>query len=404
MTNGSAEKRNVFLLVGMQALFQTASVMVMTISGLVGQILAQDKRLATVPIALMVVAVAATMIPASLFMRKFGRKAGFILGITIGFKAGLLAALAIWQNNFSLFVIANMLVGCYQGFATYYRFAAADAASENFKSRAISWVVAGGIFAALAGPNIARFTRDVGPVKYMAPYLCMSALAIVALSFAFRVTIAPLIHHKDQGSARTLLEIMRQPTFLTAVTSSSIGFSLMIMIMTATPLAMQVCGFSLDSAASVIQWHVLAMFAPSFFTGNLIRRFGVIAIMTIGVILFATHVVLALNGIDYGHFVSGLMLVGVGWNFLYVGGTTLLTKAYRPVEQAKTQAAHDLIMFTCVSFASFSAGSALQSWGWRTVNLISLPLLMLTLAMIGIFFLLKRNDKFSAAMAAPSGN
>jgi MFS family permease len=377
-----AEKRNVLLLASSQALFQTASVMVMTIAGLVGQALASDKRLATLPIAMMMVAAAATMIPASLLMQRFGRKAGFLLGTALGCAAGLLAATAIVLHDFELFVLANMLVGAYQGFAQYYRFAAADVASADFRSRAISWVVAGGVVAALAGPNLARVTQDLGAAPFAASYLVLFGISALALLVVSRIAIPPMAAAQTQGSARPLLEIMRQPVFLTAVVGSSVGYAVMVMVMTATPLAMQICGQSLGASTTVIQWHVLGMFVPSFFTGHLIHRYGVLRIMGVGTALLAGHVAIALSGIEFLHFLSGLILLGVGWNFLFVGGTTLLTESYRPSERAKTQAAHDFLMFGAVSLGSFSAGGLLNTGGWESVNGTVLPFLIGAAAMV----------------------
>ncbi|HUX91946.1 MAG TPA: MFS transporter [Gallionellaceae bacterium] len=376
------EKRNVLILASAQALFQTVSVMVITLSGIVGWMLAAEKSLATLPIAMMMVAAAVTMIPASLFMQRYGRKTGFLLGAILGGAGGLLAAVAIWQENFLLFVAANMLVGCYQAFAQYYRFAAADAASADFRSRAISWVIAGGVFAAVAGPNLVRFTQNVGTVPSALTYLSMVALSILVILLLSRLALPSVAASEIHGTARDLPAIMKQPIFLTALAGSSIGFSVMLLVMTATPLAMQLCGQPISSAATVIQWHVLGMFAPSFFTGNLIRRFGVLTIMTSGVVLLLGHVAIALSGMEYLHFLSGLILLGVGWNFLFVGGTTLLTEAYRPSERAKVQAAHDFLMYVAISIATFSSGSLLSAFGWRAVNLAVLPMLAIALLMI----------------------
>ena len=275
-----------------------------------------------------------------------------------------------------------MLVGGYQGFAQYYRFAAADVASADFRSRAISWVIAGGVVAALAGPGIARVTQGIGTVPFVAAYLALSAISVLALLIVTRIAIPPVVVSEAHGPARSLWEIMRQPVFLTALIGSSVGYAVMVMVMTATPLAMQICGQSLGASATVIQWHVLGMFLPSFFTGNLIRRYGVLPIMGTGIMLLAGHVAIALTGIEFLHFLSGLILLGVGWNFLFIGGTTLLTEAYRPPERAKTQAAHDFLMFGAVSIASFSAGSLLNAWGWQSVNLTVLPFLGMALVTV----------------------
>lgn len=380
-----SEKTQVFLLASAQALFQTASVMVMTLSGLVGLRLASDKGFATLPIAMMMVAAAATMIPAAMLMQKFGRRAGFLLGTIAGILAGIVAAMAIWLDSFSLFVLANMLVGAYQGFAQYYRFAAADIASADFKSRAISWVIAGGVIAALAGPGLARLTQGWGAVPFVAAYLSLAAISLVAFLIVSRLQIPVMMKSDEHGSARPLLTIMGQATFLTALIGSSVGYAVMIMVMTATPLAMQMCGQSLGSAATVIQWHVLGMFLPSFFTGKLIQRFGVLPVMGSGIALLSVHVMIAFNGTEFLHFLSGLIFLGVGWNFLFIGGTSLLTESYKPSERAKTQAAHDFLMFAAVSLASLSAGGILNAWGWQSVNLTVLPFLLLALcAVLGL--------------------
>ena len=387
----SSEQRNVFLLAGTQALFQTASVMVMTLSGLAGLQLASDKSLATLPIAMMMVAAAATMIPASMLMQRFGRKTGFLLGTALGCVAGVTAAGAIWLHSFWLFVFANMLVGAYQGFAQYYRFAAADVASADFKSRAISWVIAGGVVAAFAGPNIARVTQGIGPWPFMASYVALSALSLMALLVVTRMAIPPVVPAEVHGPARPLSEIMRRPVFITALIGSSVGYAVMVMVMTATPLAMQICGQSLGASTTVIQWHVLGMFLPSFFTGNLIRRHGVLPIMGTGIVLLGGHVAVAFSGIEFLHFLSGLILLGVGWNFLFIGGTTLATEAYQPAERAKTQAAHDFLMFGAVSLASFSAGGLLNAGGWQSVNLTVLPFLGLaSMAVLGLGLVRRR--------------
>lgn len=277
------EKRTVLLLASAQALFQTASVLVMTLSGIVGLQLAPDKQLATLPIALMMVAAAATMIPAAMLMRRFGRRPGFMLGALLGCAAGLTAAGAIWLRDFWLFAAANMQVGAYQGFAQYYRFAAADAASPAFRSRAIAWVIAGGVVAAVAGTQIARVTQDLGAMPYMMSYIALFGLSVVALLVLSALRIPAPAPQLAQGPARPLGRIMGQPLFLTALIASSVGYGVMIMVMTATPLAMLQCGQPPGAAATVIQWHVLGMFVPSFFTGNLIARVGVLPVMTTGI-------------------------------------------------------------------------------------------------------------------------
>ena len=391
MMPASTERRNVLRLAAAQALFQTFAVMVLTVSGLVGLKLAPSKGLATLPIAMSMLTAAATLIPASLLMQKYGRKTGFLLGIASGSLAGMLAAYAIWINNFWLFVVANALVGSYQAFAQYYRFAAADLASAEFKSKAISWVIAGGIVAAVAGPNIARFTQDIASAQFSVSFIVMSLLGLVAFWLVASLEIPPPATIEASGPARPLSEIMKQPVFLTALMGSVVGYAMMVLVMTATPLAMQLCGHPNGASATVIQWHVLGMFVPSFFTGNLIKRYGVLTIMGSGVLLIGLHVTIALSGLEFMHFVSGLVLLGIGWNFLFIGGTTLLTEAYRPSERAKTQAAHDFLMFGAITAASFSSGALLNAYGWRLVNLAVIPFLAVALAtIIGFAFLRER--------------
>lgn len=389
-TPAPAEKRNVLLLATAQALFQTAGVLVMTLSGLVGLQLAPEPGLATLPIALMMVASALATIPASLFMQRHGRRAGFLVGAALGAGAGLLAAGAIALSHFWLFVAANMLMGAYQGVAQFYRFAAADAASAAFRSRAISWVVAGGVVAAVAGPTLARVTQHVGSLPFLASYLSLVLLGALAAVVVSRLSLPSPQAEAAQGPARPLAAILRQPVFITAVLGSLTGAGVMIMVMTATPLAMHVHGHALDASASVIQWHVLGMFLPSFFTGRLIARAGVLPVMGMGIVLLAMHVAIALSGTAFLHFLSGLVLLGVGWNFLFVGGSTLLTDAHTPAEKGKTQAAHDFLVLAVVSIASFSAGKLLAVWGWQSVNLTALPLLGLSLLVLLWFARLRR--------------
>jgi MFS family permease len=378
----SSERRNVLLLAGAQALAQTTSVVVITASGVVGLELAPQKSLATLPVAMTLVGTAITLIPASAFMQRFGRRAGFILGASLGCLAGIAAAIAVHEHSFGLFLLAALLVGSYSGFSQYYRFAAADVASDAWRGRAISWVVSGGIVAAIAGPAIVRFTDDLAAPPFIATYLALIALGIVALFLLSRLAVPPLRVAHAEGSARPLREILRQPVYLTALAGSTVGFAVMTTVMTATPIAMLMCGQSVADSTLVIQWHVLGMYLPSFFTGSLIRRHGVLAVMGCGIALLAAHVVIALSGIEFLHFVSGLTLLGVGWNFLFVGGTTLLTEAYRPAERAKAQAAHDFIMFAVVSLGSFSAGALLDGWGWGAVNLIVVPFLFVAAAAV----------------------
>lgn len=371
----AVEKRNVLILAAAQALFQSATVLVMTLSGLVGLALSPDKALATLPIAASILGTAAATVPASLLMKRIGRRPGFLVGTATGGLGGALAAAGIATSDFALFCLGNVLVGVYQAFAQYYRFAAADSASPAFRSRAISLVLAGGVVAAVAGPEIAKHTKDLAATTYLGSYLAMIALAALAAALlAFvRIPAPGADERREQG--RPLIDIVRQPVFITALLGSVAGYAVMILVMTATPLAMVAHHHPVADAAFVIQWHVLGMFVPSFFTGSLIARFGVLPVMGTGIALLAGHVGIALTGVALLHFLSGLVLLGVGWNFLYVGGTTLLTEAYRPAERAKTQALNEFVIFGVVATASFASGGILHHLDWRWVNLGALPLL-----------------------------
>ncbi len=396
MAFNPADKPNwntVLSLAGGQALYQTGSILVTTLSSLVGLDLAPDVSMATLPIAVISIGSALTLIPASLVMRRHGRKTGFLLGTGMGFMAGLVASLAIWQADFWLFVGANMLIGSYQGFAQYYRFAAADSVPPQYKGQAISWVMAAGVLAALAGPTLAKLTKDLGPVPFVYAYGSISLLSVIAALLIGRLPLpVARVTVSDKGISpermmpeRTLGAIVRQPLFLAAITASTIGYAVMVMVMTATPIAMKLCGHTTSDAATVIQWHVLGMFAPSFLTGNLIRRFGVVRIILAGILILSVHVGLALTGTDFLHFVSVLVLLGVGWNLMFVGGSTLLTQAYRPGEQSKTQATHDFLVFGITSMCSFLAGAILNEWGWKTINLVALPLLVAAWVVIQVY-------------------
>jgi len=379
----SLERTNVLLLAGAQALFQTTSVLMVTIAGLVGRGLAPHQGLATLPVAIMMVGAAVAMIPASLLMQRVGRRNGFLAGTGFGVMAGALAVVAVSRHDFVLFVLANALVGVYQGFAQYYRFAASEAASDEFRSRAISWVIAGGVFAAIAGPNIARFSQAWSVVPFLWAFVAVVVLGLVAAGLVSALDLpTPTAAHQAEP-ARPLAEIVRQPAYLTALATSAVGYGVMIMVMTATPLAMQMCGLAVSDATTVIQWHVLGMFVPSFFTGDLIRRFGVLRVTTTGALLLLAHVLVSLSANGFSNFVVGLVLVGIGWNFLFIGGTTMLAQTYRPSERAKAQGTHDFLVFGALTAASFSAGGVLNAGGWSAVNLLVLPLLAFALLMIG---------------------
>lgn len=363
-------------LAGSQALFQTVSVLVMTVGGLAGAKIASNPQMATAPIASMFLGTALATVPASMWMARVGRRPGFIAGALLGAAGGLVGALGIWSSSLLLLSLGTFLVGTYQGFAQFYRFAAAEVADEAFRPRAISLVLAGGIVAAIAGPLLARLGGPLLEPTYVGSFLLLAAVALMAsgLLAGLRIPHTPPAIGASQG--RPLIQIVRQPTYLVALFGAATGYGIMILAMTATPIAMIHHHHQLSDASTVIQLHVLGMFVPSFFTGSLIARFGALRVMLAGVGLLAGHILISLTGTDFHAFAGALILLGVGWNFLYVGGTTLLTTTYEPLERARAQAFNDMAIFACGLVSSLSAGALLDKVGWQMLNLTLLPWLM----------------------------
>ena len=370
-------RRNVIILAICQALCMSGAAMVMTISALTGQMLAVDKSLATLPLALQFTATMITTIPASLLMGRIGRRAGFTLGQAIGIVGASVACWAIFEGDFWMFTAGSALLGVHNAFWQYYRFAAADTAPENFKARAISYVLAGGVAAAVMGPQISKWTMDLfDPVLFAGGYMAIIGLSCATVVLLQAVRIPKLAIHRASGG-RPIMEIAKQPAFILAVMSAMFGYGTMNLVMTATPLAMTICGFGFDTTATVIQWHAIAMFAPSFFTGDLIKRFGVVNVIIAGVIFNSAAMAINLAGIDITNFTGGLILLGLGWNFMFIGGTTLVTETYRPEEQSKVQAFNDFLVFTVVAAASFSSGALHAKFGWAAVNMtLALPMFL----------------------------
>jgi MFS family permease len=370
------ERRVVASLAVAQALFQTGSVLIVTVGGLAGQMLAPEKALATTPIAAVVIGTALATFPASMLMARAGRRPGFVLGALLGATGAGVAAWAMLAQSFALLCAGCLVVGAYQGFAQFYRFAAAEAASPAFRSRALSLVLAGGVVAALAGPHLGSLTKDLAGPAYAGSFLAVVALsAAAAMLLAATPLPAPPGDEATAEPPRLLRVIGRQPKFLAAVIGAGVGQGVMALVMTATPLSMVDHRHAVSDAALVIQWHVLGMFVPSFFTGWLVARFGLTPMMLAGVGVLAAHVAIAVSGVELLHYLSGLTLVGLGWNLLYVGGSTLLTETYRPSERAKVQALNDFLIVGVAAAASFSAGALNDLFGWRGLNLAALPLL-----------------------------
>ena len=375
--------RQVFLLAAAQALFQTVSVLVMTIGGLAGSLLTPAPEWATAPIAAMFLGTAISTVPASMWMTRVGRKIGFVTGASLGTLGGLLAAAGMLTSSLLLLCLGTFLAGTYQGFAQFYRFAASEVAEGDFKPRAISLVLAGGVVAALVGPALARIGGDLLQPTYTGSFLFLALASALAVGVLLFVNVPRTVDTAAaKAAARPLGEIVRQPTYLVALFGAVTGYGIMILAMTATPLAMVHHHHSLDDTATVIQLHVLGMFLPSFFTGSLIARFGVLRVMFTGILLLTGHVLFTLSGTGFYSFTAALILLGVGWNFLSIGGTNVLTRTYSTAEKGKAQATNDLTIFIVGLVASLSAGVLQNTIGWQALNMALLPLLAVAAAAI----------------------
>lgn len=381
--------RQVLILASAQALFQIVSVAVMTVGGLAGALIAHSPRWATLPIATMFLGTAVMMFPASMWMARVGRRAGFLCGTLLGVAGGLTAALGVSSRSLPLLALGTFLIGNHQAFAQFYRFAASEVADEAFRSRAISFVMAGGVVAALAGPMLARLGGPLLQPEYLGSFLIMAVVSLIGTGvlLGLRIPAQAVTSTEADGSSRSWQRMVMQPAYLVALFGAATGYGIMILAMTATPIAMVHHQHALGTAATVIQLHVLGMFLPSFFTGSLIDRFGVLRIMFAGVVLFLGHILMTLSGTGFGSFAGALVLLGVGWNFLYIGGTTLLTSTYTPTEKARAQAINDMTIFVVGLACSFSAGGMLEALGWQQMNLVLLPWLILaalSLAWLGL--------------------
>lgn len=373
--NNSRTKLSILFMAGAQAMLNsTTSILISSASLVALLLLGEDKSLATVPVTAVVTGTALATIPASYFMKQLGRKPGFLFGIFLGICGASLAAYSIYIHNFIGFTLGAMLVGTSTAFGNYYRFAAVDVAGPENRSKAVSYVMAGGLIAGFIGPQIASHSKDLfAGYAYLGPYLAIIILGVFALIFISFVKIPKLKTESHHEPARPLREIISQPTAMVAIASAMIGYAGMSFVMTATPLAMIGCGLTPSDSFNIISWHVVAMFGPSFFTGSLIARFGEFRIIFIGAILGILCVGVALSGLLISHFWVALVLLGVSWNFMFIGGTTLLTTTYRPSEASKVQGLNDFMVFGTVATASLSAGILQTKFGWDVVNMSVLP-------------------------------
>ncbi len=395
----SSYRRNVPLLSMAQVLFMTVQSMGTVTLPLAALPMLAEKRWATVPLFLNHAGIMAMTIPASMLMARIGRRWGFTLGAALSILFGATGALAVWWQSFEWLCLAAFLKGSAAAFAHYYRFAAADVAPVALKPRAISYVMAGGVAAGFLGPELAKYTVDwFAPVTFMGIFVALSLVAASSLLLLQGVSIPPLTATEQAKGGRPLREIARQPAFVTAVMASMFGYAVMTLVMTSTPLAMNACGYGFGDNATVIQWHIIAMFLPSFFTGHLIQRFGVLPIIAIGAMIELGCALVNLAGIDFWNFLIANVLVGLGWNFCYVGGTSLLTRTYEPVERAKVQAAHDFTVYATTATAALISGFMHAKAGWTVINVATLPL-MVTI----VFAVLWLAGKQRAERAQPQG-
>jgi predicted MFS family arabinose efflux permease len=371
-------RRNTLLLAVCQALYLTSASLMAATAPLVGLELAFDKSLATLPIALQHAGIMTVTVPASFFMRRFGRRAGFQVGALLGCVGAAILAVAVTRQDFLLFNLGAFIIGWFNGFAVFYRFAAADAAPAEDRARAISWVLAGGVVAAFAGTELAKYSKDLlAPVTFAGCYVAQIGVLLVSALVVSFVDIPRLTAAERKDKGRPLTVILRQPDCLVAITMAVVSYAIMALLMAATPIAMRADQFDFADAATVIQWHLIGMYAPSFFSGHLIRRYGVNNVMMAGILLNMACAALGYSGHGFGHYWGALLLVGIGWNFMFVAATTMLTGTHAPAERAKVQGFNDFLIYATVATAALSSGGLLHLIGWQAVNLGMLPPLIL---------------------------
>lgn len=377
-------RANVRRLAAAQALTGANAAVVFATGSIVGAQLAPSISLATLPLSIYMLGLAAGTLPTGMIAQAYGRRVAFIAGTGCGALCGLIAAIAILYGSFALFCFATFLGGVYGAVSQSYRFAATDSASVAYRPKAISWVMAGGVFAGVLGPQLVQWTMDLWPPYLFAvSFLVQALVALVAMAVLAGVN-APKPAPAQMTGGRPLTQIIRQPRFIAAVICGAVSYTGMNFLMTSAPLAMKFCGLSLSDSNFAIQWHIVAMFGPSFFTGALISRFGAAKVAVAGLLLEAAAAVIGLSGITAMHFWAGLFVVGVGWNFSFVGASALIVETHGPQEGKKVQAFNDFIVFGLVAIGSFSSGQLLASHGWSMVNIVVFPAVALALAALAI--------------------
>ncbi|WCP68769.1 MFS transporter [Vibrio tubiashii] len=377
--------RNVWLLSLCQALLMTGNILLISVIGLVGKTLAPSSSLITLPVALQFLGLMSATIPASLIMGKLGRKKGFSIGNLVGITGASIATYALSQQNFSMFCVGTFLLGIGIGFGTLYRFAAIEVCDESARHRAISISMAGGVLAAMLGPNLAVYSQQWSTDGlYVGAFMSLIVLNIIALCLLQTIRFPAPIERHQQVVSEPLSEIMKAPNFMISVLAAMVAYAVMNILMTATPLAMIGCGFDFNKAAGVIEWHVLGMFVPAFFTGNLIERFGARAMILAGGLLFVLCIAINIHGQSIWHFSLALILLGVGWNFMFIAATGLFSQSYKPQNKSKAQAFNEFFVFSCVTVTALMSGWLESTVGWQTMNVYVLPFVLAVIAIFGL--------------------
>ena len=392
----SLARRNLIILILAQATVGNQMVMIFIVGGLAGQSLVSNPCFATLPISLIVLGSMLSANPLSLIMQKYGRRAGFLLGTLGGASGGIIGCIGLYLSDFSIFLIGSFLSGIYMSAQGFYRFAATDTASKGFKPKAISYVMAGGLISAIIGPQLVKLTSSSLIIPFLGTYLSVILLNLIgALLFLYLKIPLPRPEQNKYYGSRSYAQILKTPELLVAIICAMVAYALMNLVMTSTPLAVVGCGFTESNAADIVSMHVLAMFIPSFFTGHLIVRFGNIKIITAGLLILSVSGIVALSGISLTNFSIALVFLGIGWNFGFIGATSLLANSHAPEERGKIQGLNDFIVFGGVTVASLASGGLMNcagssaASGWNAVNFAMLPFLIL--AGLAILFLSQNN-------------
>ncbi len=376
-------RANALRLAAAQALASSSSVVIMTTGAIVGSMLAPSPVYATAPVSVYVVGTAASALPVGYIARRYGRKATFYLGSGAGVLVSILASSAIYIGSFALFCVATFIGGFFQAVAQSFRFAATDTASPAFRPKAISWVMVGGVFAGVLGPQLVNATMNLWePYLFMMSFAAQGVVALICMAVLAGTSLPKPVAIIDGPVGRPLREIVLQPRFIAAVLSGIVSYAMMNLLMTSAPLAMKLCGLSLSDANWGIQWHVIAMYLPSFWTGTLIQKFGAARIVTIGLLLIVAAALVNLQGLSVAHFWTGLVLLGVGWNFGFIGASSLVVETHRPEERNRVQSFNDFLVFGSMAVGSFSSGKLLADSGWGAVNQVVFPLVAVALVVL----------------------